>query len=119
MIYKLQYWLKSESLETKMSEMVSDDLDFLMDQIETRNNNGEAWTILVDKDVYLNGKMIENHGSFTVLHSETERSTLTALMDKNEAYKSQEIDVIRTDALRVYDLKRITRTPVEIMAIKL
>ena len=127
MIYKLQYWLKSELLETKTSEMVSDDLNFLMDQIETRNDNGEAWTILVNKDIFKNGfkenptkdDLIENNGWFTVLDSETERNELTAKVNINEAYKSKGIDALRTDALRIYDVKKITRTPVEIMAIKL
>ena len=111
MQFKLLYWLKSELLETKVSQIVSDDLDFLMDQIETRNNNGEAWTILVDKDVYLNGKMIENHGSFTVGHSEEYRDKLSEKMSKNKAYKDKQIDILRDEFLKKYDEKKIKSTP--------
>lgn len=116
MIFKLQYWFKSESID---KEVISINLDYLMNFIEARNNNGEAWLLLADKNVYVGGEFIANpkkedliinDGWFTVGESEEYRSVLTEKIKSNKIYKEKGIDILRDEFIKKYDEKNLKST---------
>ncbi len=110
MIYKLQHRLRSKLLNTETIEFVGD-MDMLLNKVKVLSLDQE-WKIFSAFDYVriTDKKLFKNASCFVVLDSEIERSELTAQMDKNIAYTSKEINVLRTDALRIYDLKEIPST---------
>lgn len=110
MIYKLQYRLRSKLIETDVNEIVGD-MNTLLNKVKGLPLD-QAWRIFAAFDYVRmrDKKLFKNVSCFVVLDSEIERSELTVQMSKNIAYKSKEIDVLRTDALKIYDIKEIPRT---------
>ncbi len=118
-MYKLTFWLKSKNLETSKTIIDSGDLDSLMNQIGTCNDNGEAWLLHVDKDVYVGGlfianpeieDLIVNAGWFTVGESEEYRGDLTNKIKASRIYKEKGIDKTRDKFIIKYDEKGLKPT---------
>jgi hypothetical protein len=85
MRFKVQYWLKSELIDTSTTEVIfnntSDLKDWLKPKLDNKNLDDYNWTILLDKtDV--------GEGHYTILHSENNLNDLIARMDNNPKYKN-------------------------------
>ena len=110
MIYKLQYWLKSELIETEKKEDVSEDFDMLLDKVKSLIDY--EWYILAAFDYVRirDNTLHKNATCFVVADSRIERNELTAQIEANPAYKAKGIDLIRTDLIKAYDLKKLEPT---------
>ena len=110
MIYKLQYGLKSELIETEVEEIVSENINILLDKIKTLI--GYEWIIFATFDYVRrrDKKLFKNASCFTIADSRIERSELTSQIEVNPAYKAKEIDLIRADFTKQYDLKKLKPT---------
>ena len=105
MIFKLQYWPKSE-LELPTTELVFKNMGLLMAYfkphfpIELTENH---WTVLADMDEYQGNQIVVNNGAFLVGHSQMTRQEINDLMAVNPAYQRMEIQAIRQAFLNEYD----------------
>jgi len=85
MRFIVQYWLKSDLLDTPTTERIFDNTTELRDWIKPKldNNNLKLyqWTILLDKtDV--------GEGYYTILHSEDDINDLIARAEETPKYRN-------------------------------